>query len=228
MPAAGVGRRFSERMPKQFFPLNGQTVAQLCLDKLLRVPDVEQVIVACDMGNPNWSDMPARNDARVRLIAGGCNRAESVYQGLLAISDVAEKHDWVLVHDIVRPCVTLGAIARLKQEVSAHSVGGILVAPVSDTLKIVDAKGVIVGTQDRQDYRLAQTPQMVRYGELYAAMGVVLASTKVTTDEAEALEIAGRPLLAVQGRSDNIKITRYEDLQVATAILKAQEESVCV
>ncbi|HBO15618.1 MAG TPA: hypothetical protein DD440_04705, partial [Porticoccaceae bacterium] len=53
-------------------------------------------------------------------------------------------------------------------------------------------------------------------------------STKVTTDEAEALEIAGRPLLAVQGRSDNIKITRYEDLQVATAILKAQEESVCV
>lgn len=228
VPAAGTGRRFSDLKAKQFFDLCGVTVAQRCLQRLLQVPDVARLIVPCDLQQATWSEIPATSDPRVELILGGATRAESVANGLRAIDACADPMDWVLVHDIARPCITLESIAKLRREVDQHPVGGILVAPIADTLKAVSTKGAIVHTADRDHFRLAQTPQMFRYGELTAALAAAAARAVVPTDEASALEYAARPVLAVEGRRDNIKITCSEDLIMAAAILTAQENPRCV
>ena len=228
VPAAGKGRRFSDLKVKQFFDLCGETVAQCCLHRLLQVPDIVRLIVPCDLQQVIWSEIPAASDPRVELISGGATRAESVANGLRAIHACADPMDWVLVHDIARPCITLESIAKLRHHVDQHPVGGILVAPIADTLKAVSVEGAILHTADRVDFRLAQTPQMFRYGELTAALAAAAARALVPTDEASALEYAARPVLAVEGRRDNIKITCSEDLIMAAAILTAQENARCV
>lgn len=225
VPAAGIGRRFSLHKAKQFYDLCGETVAQRCLHRLLQVPGIVRLIVPCDLQQSAWGTLSVTNDPRVQLVSGGATRADSVVNGLRAIADCAEAMDWVLVHDIARPCVALESIAKLRRAVEHHPVGGILTAPIADSLKRVTAAGNIEHTLDRADYRLAQTPQMFRYGELTAALEAILALSVVPADEAEALERVLRPVMVVEGRQDNIKITCREDLAVAAAIFTQQENA---
>ena len=167
--------------------------------------------------------MPAAANPRVRLVAGGKQRADSVMNGLVALQETAADNDWVLVHDMARPCVTPANIARLISELDGHSVGGILAAPINDTLKIVAADRRILSTVNRAEYRAAQTPQMFRFGLLKSSIQAMLDQQKLPTDEASAIEFAGFSAQVIEGRQDNIKITRREDLAIAEAIMKNQE-----
>ena len=227
VPAGGVGRRFSLKLPKQFFPLGQSTVAQNCLSRLLKVPEIERLIVPCKIQEKWWSSVPAITNDRVKLVEGGLDRAESVLNGLLALADDAIFSDWVLVHDIVRPCVSLRSIMKLRESVQRHAIGGILVSPINDTLKLITEHGQIKRTIERRHCRLAQTPQMFRYGELLEAMEHAFKNHEALTDESSALERLGKEVKVVEGRADNIKITRPEDLILANTILEEQEKSEC-
>lgn len=223
VPAAGTGKRFSADIPKQFHHLNGSLVAQHTLSRLLSIPVIEAIVSPCDISSGYWSKVPAIENPRVRLVAGGDQRAHSVLNGLLAIHELAHEDDWVLVHDMARPCIAPASIGKLIIEVGDHIVGGILAAPINDTLKIVTPQGDIVSTANRAEYRAAQTPQMFRYGLLRDAMQSMLDNKKIPTDEASAIEYAGAQAIVVEGRQDNIKVTRREDLVIAEAIMKNQE-----
>ena len=223
VPAAGVGQRFAADIPKQFHYLNGTLVAQHTLSRLLSLPLINAIIAPCDVASGYWSKVPATSDRRVRLVAGGAQRAHSVLNGLVALEELAAENDWVLVHDMARPCTTAGNISKLIDEVGDHPVGGILAAPINDTLKIIDADKSIVSTVNRAQYRAAQTPQMFRFGLLKSSIKAMLKEQKFPTDEASAIEYAGLSAMVVEGRQDNIKITRREDLAIAEAIMKNQE-----
>jgi len=228
VPAAGIGRRFSAEIPKQFYQLNGQLVAEHTLNRLLSLPTISAIYTACDISSPHWSKVPAVKNERVQLIAGGDSRAQSVLNALIAIQESADQDDWVLVHDIARPCVTADSISQLITRLSEHPVGGILAVPVNDTLKKVSDEKRILETVERSQYWVAQTPQMFRFGRLKKALESMLQADQIPTDEASAMEYAGHHGLVVEGRQDNIKITRREDLAVAAAILKNQEVEGCV
>ena len=223
VPAAGIGKRFSADIPKQFHQLNGSLVAQHTLSRLLSIRILEAIISPCDSSSGYWSKVPAASHPRVSLISGGQQRADSVLNGLLAIQPMAKADDWVLVHDMARPCILPTSIGKLITEVADHSVGGILATPINDTLKIVTPQRNIVSTVNRAEYRAAQTPQMFRYGLLKKAIEGMLDNNKIPTDEATAIEYAGLQAIVVDGRQDNIKITRREDLAIAEAIMKNQE-----
>ncbi|MGH8260958.1 MAG: 2-C-methyl-D-erythritol 2,4-cyclodiphosphate synthase, partial [Steroidobacteraceae bacterium] len=100
-----------------------------------------------------------------------------------------------------------------------HAVGGVLAAPVADTLKACEADGGIQRTVDRAGLWRALTPQMFRYGALCAALDAALASGRSPTDEAQALEWSGAHPRAVHGGAVNLKITTAEDLILAAAQL---------
>ena len=140
------------------------------------------------------------------------------------MADCAREDDWVLVHDAARPCIRPQEIIKLITEIGDHSVGGILGVPVADTLKHV-SQGAIEKTVDRTSLWQAQTPQMFRFGLLRSCLQMALQEGKKITDEASALESSGYVPLIVQGRSDNIKITRPEDLPIA-AILMQQQNNI--
>ena len=223
LPAAGAGKRFSTQKPKQFFQLNGQLMAEHSLQRLLSVKSIQSIMIPCDSNIPLWSKVPSLQNPKVQMVAGGEQRVNSVLNGLQAIADQASDSDWVLVHDIARPCVTSQDINKLITAVEGHAVGGILTASVNETLKKVSLDQQIEATLDRAQYRLAQTPQLFKYGLLKTAIENCLQQGITPTDEAFAIENADLPVLAVEGRHDNIKITRQEDLAIASAILNSQE-----
>ena len=237
VPAAGSGKRFGSELPKQFQRLGDKLVAEHSLSRLLAIQSIEKIIVPCDLAASQWSDIAAASDARVERVTGGAERVHSVLQGLHAIRNRADDNDWVLVHDMARPCITSADINRLVDQLRDNDVGGILAAPVSDTLKRVAAKRMaanneskselIESTVDRSLFRAAQTPQMFRYGILLQALQTMLADGQTPTDEASAVEYLGRPVAIVQGRRDNIKITHREDLVIAAAIMRYQETEQC-
>lgn len=223
VPAAGVGKRMGVAIPKQYLPLDGKHVAEYTLSTLLRVSLFSGIVVALSEEDTYWQACPAFASARIVRCSGGAERYHSVLNGLRALEGKAQPNDWVLVHDIARPCVRVSDIQRLITQASDHPVGGILATPVRDTMKRASLAGEISETVDRSHLWHALTPQMFRYQMLRNAIEQGLASGRVMTDEASAIEALGFHPLLVEGSADNIKITHPQDLPLAALFLKQQQ-----
>lgn len=221
VPAAGVGARMGANCPKQYLSLAGKTVLEHTLDRLLRVPDIAGIYLVLGESDGYWDQLPIAQHDRIRRVTGGTERCNSVLNALQQIQENANPNDWVLVHDAARPCVHVQSILDLIAQVKHHPVGGILGVPVSDTLKRA-TDFIIDATVDRRVLWQAQTPQMFRLGLLHDCLLRGLAEEKLITDESSAVEAYGHQPLIVQGRSDNIKITRPEDLAIAAMLLQQQ------
>ena len=227
VPAAGVGARFSDGHPKQFHQLRGKTVAEYTLQKLLSIEQIQRLICPCDLSSKYWSKVSASKDLRVEMVTGGKSRAQSVMHGMRVLQNYAKADDWVLVHDIARPCITVSDINHLISELKNNIVGGLLVKRVDETLKMVGLENRVLKTPDREQYRVAQTPQMFRYKILLDALLLAGSKNISPTDEASAVEAMGEDVLMIEGRNDNIKITHQSDLMIAETILQNQEEELC-
>lgn len=221
VPAAGVGARMGANCPKQYLSFCGKTVLEHTLERLLLVPDVAGIYLVLGENDGYWDQLPIAQHNRIRRVVGGAERCNSVLNALRQIREKANPNDWVLVHDAARPCIHLQSILQLIAQVKEHPIGGILGVPVSDTLKRVN-DFIIDSTLDRRVLWQAQTPQMFRLELLHDCLLRGLAEGKLITDESSALEAYGYQPLIVQGRSDNIKITRPEDLAIAAMLLQQQ------
>ena len=223
VPAAGVGKRMNTNCPKQYLSLSEtQTIIEHTLTRLCDAQIFEKIIVAISVDDGYWNDLPISKHEKIIRAKGGKERADSVLNALIEIENQATENDWVLVHDAARPCITLEDIEKLIFELKDDEIGGILALSSHDTLKDVD--GVqILSTHDRNRIWRALTPQMFRYGALRNALEINQGNDAIT-DEASALEIQGFSPKIVEGRSDNIKITRFEDLALAQFYLAQQHE----
>lgn len=221
VPAAGVGKRMNADRPKQYLPLiNSQTVIEHTLSRLIAAQVFQKIVVAISDGDPYWENLPLAKHKKIIRAKGGKERADSVLNALAQIENQACENDWVLVHDAARPCISTQDIEKLIFELKDDAVGGILALSSHDTLKDVD--GVqILSTHDRNRIWRALTPQMFRYGALKTALQIHQGNGAIT-DESSALEMQGFSPRIVEGRSDNIKITRPEDLALARFYLSQQ------
>ena len=217
VPAAGVGKRMSSAIPKQYLPLAGRPVIAHALKTLLDHPCIAGAVVAIGVEDEWWPLVAAElTAAKPSLVTtGGAERCHSVLNGLELLRERAAPSDWVLVHDAARPCLTTGDLDRLLAELADDPVGGLLAVPVRDTLKQADDAGRVAATVDRSQLWHALTPQMFRLGMVYEALRTALARGLLVTDEAAAMEAAGYAPRLVEGRADNLKITRPEDLALA-------------
>ena len=220
VPAAGVGKRMQADRPKQYLPLAGQTVIEHTLQRLLASEVFQAVAVAISIEDPYWPELAIAKHPAVITAPGGKERADSVLSALQALAGKADDQDWVLVHDAARPCITRQDIRLLLERLSQHPVGGILALSSHDTLKKIEGQ-TIIQTVNRQRIWRALTPQMFRYGMLRRALQETQGNPAVT-DEASALELLGFKPGIVEGRSDNIKITRPEDLALAAFYMEQQ------
>ncbi len=221
MPAAGVGRRFGAKTPKQYVSIHGRTVLEWSLAPFLSDSRCAGLVIALAQGDPYWPAIAANLPA-VTVANGGAERGESVRNGLAALAGKAAGDDWVLVHDAARPCLPPQDLDKLLLTLEAHPVGGLLAAPAADTLKASANRQDVARTVDRSGLWRALTPQMFRYGRLCEALNTALAEGLTPTDESQALEWLGDKPQLVEGSAANIKITSAEDLLVATALLDAR------
>lgn len=222
VPAAGSGERMGAGLPKQYLSLRGRTLAEHTLSRLLALGRIERVLVATSPGDVWWSGLPQARHPRVETVTGGDSRARSVMNALERLAQYAADTDWVLVHDMARPCVRLSDIENLLRETGPD--GAILALPCTDTIK--QAQGdVIAATLERSAIWRALTPQLFPLGLLRDALAGALATGCDITDEASALEQAGRRPRLVTGSADNIKVTLPDDLALAAFYLSRQQEA---
>ena len=221
VPAAGASLRMGAARPKQYLELRGRTVLEWSLAPFLADPRFAGGAVAIAADDPYWSGLPAAVRERVTAVTGGRDRCDSVLAGLRALADAAAD-DWVLVHDAARPCLPRADLDRLVEACWQDSVGGLLAAPLADTLKRA-ADGRVERTLERDGLWRALTPQMFRRRPLEQALVAAIAAGERPGDEATALERLGERPLLVAGSSLNIKITRPADLAFASAGLAALE-----
>lgn len=220
IPAAGSGARMGSPIPKQYLALAGHTVIEHVLGILEADPHVAGVTVAVAGDDPYWQRyLLGPREKPVRIATGGETRAHSVLNALISLRDELKPDDWVLVHDAARPCLHPRDLSLLIQTLGADPVGGILARRVPDTLKRVNDQQQVTATLDRGDVWRAFTPQMFRYRLLMEALEAAIRSGDPPTDEASAMERQKHEVRVVEGRSDNIKITRPDDIPLAEAIL---------
>ena len=225
IPAAGIGSRMNAQRPKQYLEINGRSVLEHTLDCFIHHPRVSGVVVAIADHDNYWPGLTITAERPVLTVKGGDERCHSVLNALQGLSELAEAHDWVLVHDAARPCLRKEDLDKLLITMATHPVGGLLGIPVNDTLKRVDHVMTVETTVDRKMLWRALTPQMFRYGMLQEALNKALADGYLVTDEASAIEHSGHSPLMLEGHAENIKITRPEDLELAGFYLSSLSNS---
>ena len=222
VPAAGAGRRMASSIPKQYLSLLGRPVIEHTLERLLAHARIDAVYVALSPSDEWWPATAQSNHPRVVRVAGGDERCHSVLNALQSLQAQAQASDWVLVHDAARPCIHRSDLDRLIDELAGDPVGGLLAAPLHDTIKQAGEEGRVTDTIPRERLWRAFTPQMFRLGDLYEALSQALIRGWLVTDDARAMELAGHAPRLLEGRTDNIKITRPEDLKLAEFYLQQQ------
>jgi len=219
IPAAGIGARMQADRPKQYLELAGKSILEHSLQGFLEHPDLLGLALCLAEQDPYWPQLALASDPRILRCAGGRERADSVLSGLQALQQQgAAEQDWVLVHDAARPNLARSDLDKLLGELAGDPVGGLLAVPARDTLKQMGADGRVACTLDRAQIWQAYTPQMFRLGPLREALGAALTAGMPVTDEASAMEWAGHAPRLVEGRADNLKVTRPEDLQLLAGL----------
>lgn len=222
VPAAGVGKRMRASCPKQYLTINDKTILEHTVQRLLNHEAICHVVIALGEFDEYFPTTALANNSNVTRVIGGKERVDSVLAGLKSLN--TEQEQWVLVHDAARPCVQHNDLTQLIKYCVENDHGGILAAPVRDTMKQATSTGIIDKTLDRSQMWHALTPQMYKTAELTSAIGDALAKDIVITDESSAMEAFGYASGLVSGSSDNIKITQPEDLRLAEFILQQQEK----
>lgn len=217
--AAGRGLRFGGEVPKQYVPIDGRPLLAWTLARLAAHPRIAGLVVVLAEGDAYWPTLDKPVGTPLRVAAGGATRADSVLAGLDALPDAVAPEDFVLVHDAARPCVRAEDIDRLIT-LGVPAGGGLLAAPLRDTLKRADATQCVEMTEPREARWRALTPQLFRRGALAAALGSARMQGVEVTDEAMAMERCGARPLLVEGADDNIKVTTPADRALAEFLLR--------
>jgi 2-C-methyl-D-erythritol 4-phosphate cytidylyltransferase len=214
VPAAGSGERLAAGVPKAFFHLDGRTLVERAVSGLLQSGVVDRVVVAVPADRTDQAKLILGQNATI--VAGGATRSESVGNALTA----AGEPDFVLVHDAARALTPPELVVRVVEALRAGHSAVVPVLPVSDTIKAVDANGVVLGTPERVGLRAVQTPQgfgtelllraYQRAGQLGGAD---------FTDDASMVENIGGQVQVVDGDPLAFKITTRLDLLLAEAIV---------
>ena len=161
------------------------------------------------------TSMCGKYDKVRAVVVGGKDRAESVRNGLNALSG---KVKLAAIQDGARPLITNAVIDRTVR--AAHSYGAAAPAiPVKDTIKIVEG-GLVTTTPDRNTLKAIQTPQVFDFDLLRGALKKAAADKAAITDDCSAVELIGFKVRIVEGDERNIKVTTPMDLKIAELLLE--------
>ena len=215
--------------PKQFLELEGVPIVILSLRRIASCDEITDIIVATrGDGIPRLEERIRKEKfhQKVRVVAGGDSRQESVAR---ALEEVPADAEIVLVHDAVRPFVTREQVARVIEE-ARRCQAAILGIPAMDTVKEVkrtslpEDVALITATIPRERVVLAQTPQAFATKLLKEAYARAQADGISASDEAGLVERIGHDVHVVLGSERNIKITKPADMELARFYLERERQ----
>nr|WP_236860969.1 2-C-methyl-D-erythritol 4-phosphate cytidylyltransferase [Candidatus Arsenophonus lipoptenae] len=219
IPAAGIGRRMQSNCPKQYLKIAGKTIIEHTISLFIDNPRISKIVISLNNEDIYFNQLKIAKHLKIKTVIGGCNRSDSVLFGLnYLLDELSLNNCWVLIHDAVRPCLhktDLNSIINFIDN-DPNSCGGILSYPVRDTIKrSFKGKISISHTIERNDLWHALTPQFFPLELIKNCLTKALSKKAIITDEASALEYCGYYPKLLNGRFDNLKITKQEDLILA-------------
>jgi 2-C-methyl-D-erythritol 4-phosphate cytidylyltransferase len=152
----------------------------------------------------------------VRFVHGGAERQDSVWNGIKAVDPATRL---VAIHDGARPCVSQNIIRRTLEKADQYGAA-VACQPVIDTIKATGDGETISQHLDRGLLRAVQTPQCFQLAVIRRAFEAAYAAGKVFTDDTAACQFIGQPVHLVEDPGPNLKITRPDDLPVASLFLE--------
>jgi 2-C-methyl-D-erythritol 4-phosphate cytidylyltransferase len=215
--AAGSGKRFGTKIPKQFVELAGKPLLIHTLQRFDDCDEIGEIVLVLPSNETAGflkiiEKFPLRKLSKI--VAGGKTRAESVSKGFQAVRP--QNAEIVVIHDGARPLVSISEISQTVAK-ARETGAACLVVSVTDTIKRV-ANGKIIETIDRNELRRALTPQAFKYEILKRALAESELN-ETATDECFLVEKLGVEISIIEGSSRNIKITTTEDFVKAAALL---------
>ena len=154
-----------------------------------------------------------------KVVVGGENRTQSVFQGLRETDPMAEL---IAIHDGARPFLTREVLEEVVKR-AAQCGAAVPGVPVKDTIKRV-CQGIVAETLEREYLCTIQTPQVFEAGLIRAALHKALEEGLSLTDDAAAVEQLGMKVALTAGDEENIKVTTPLDLLVGEEILSRRGE----
>jgi len=227
VPAAGLGTRMGAETPKQFLELDGMPLLLFTLRRLATCAAITEFFISTRAEDivPLQDKVAKAGLGRpARVVHGGDTRQQSVANALAQADPTTEI---VLVHDAVRPFVTLEQIERVIAEARTRGAA-ILGIPAIDTVKEVKRASLpqdvalITSTIPRERIVLAQTPQAFQYALIRDAFRAGQKDGVTASDEAGLVERLGHDVYVVQGSDRNLKITRPADMELARFYLEQE------
>jgi 2-C-methyl-D-erythritol 4-phosphate cytidylyltransferase len=219
--AAGLGVRMGNSTPKPYLLLAGKPILAHTLGVFEKIKEIQEVTLVVHPDELDYCQekviSPYGFKKVLRLVPGGKERQDSVYNALKALKNEDEL-EIVLVHDGVRPFFTGEQVRRLIQAARSHG-GAVLGLPAQDTLKTVTAEGEVRQTLERRDIWQIQTPQAFQAPLLRRAFVEAYSRDFYGTDEASLVEQLNQPVMVIPGSPLNLKLTTPDDLDLAEAIL---------
>lgn len=219
--AAGSGKRMGSSVHKQYLLLGGKPVLYYSLKAFQDSDCIDEILLVTGAGEEAYCREhilePYGIDKVSRIVEGGRERYHSVWMGLQAVSN----EGYVYIHDGARPFVEDGMIQRGYECVSQYRACAAGM-PVKDTIKIVDEKGFVKSTPDRNTLWMIQTPQVFEVKlvrEAYARL-MQEEDSRVTDDAMVVEQKLGFPVKLFPGSYENIKITTPEDLEIGEGLLR--------
>lgn len=219
IPAAGMGRRMGSDRNKLLLTLLGKPLLAWTLIAAEASRDLNWIGIISQPSD--WGDIKdilaqVSLTKPVELINGGETRQESVYNGLQALPNDAER---VLIHDGAR-CLATPDLFNHCAEALLSCDGLIAAISVKDTIKVVNQDGIIQSTPDRSQLWAAQTPQGFNVPLLKQCHDRGRQLGWEVTDDAALFEKCGFPVRIVEGEETNLKVTTPVDLAIAEFILR--------
>ena len=208
---------------KIFMPISGIPVIARSMLAYENCEDVSEIVVVTKESSIEAIKSAAEKFGIKKLskvVSGGATRAESVKNGVMAVSDEAA---FVAIHDGARPLVLPEDISRCAHD-AFHCGGAVLAVPVTDTIKYGKKNGFVEYTPAREKLFAAQTPQIFDLAVYKTAMERAFRELSDWTDDSRIFENDARKVFLTPGKRYNIKITSPEDILIAEALLKGREE----
>lgn len=216
--AAGRGTRMGPGVDKLFLDVHGNPVVLYTWMNFDRAACIDEVVLVVREGMQEaFHSLATRMSATkpFRIVPGGAERQDSVWNGLNALS---EKSEIVAIQDGARPC-TGGALIEATVAAARESGAAVAAQAVTDTIKESVGGKWIERTVDRSRLWAVQTPQTFRVEIIRRALEEARARGLNLTDDTAACELIDQRVELVVTAYPNPKVTRPEDVQVVKALL---------
>ncbi len=209
--AAGIGQRFDDDLPKQYFKINGNSIIENAVKPFIDSKYISKIVIAISDEDEFIKDQSFYNCEKIKYVSGGSTRQESIFN---ALNSVKNNFEYVVTHDAARPNVCEDDISRLCDDIAkSKSSCSYLYTPVYDSIREDDR------TLDKSKFNLVQTPQICNFKDLKKSIQNCLDNNVDCPDESFAIEYSNLKLSKIKGVRSNIKVTEKADIEILNNFL---------